>query len=82
MVSVVDTTDGYFVFSLCDSSNNILSLARAVVAVPRNNQSYSTNLSCIYAPSSNTTVKFRCTDANSTGTVREYYSYFTITEII
>jgi hypothetical protein len=77
-----NTGNGYLQFSLCNSSNTVLSQAQAIVYIASNSQAYSPMLTCIYSPSSNTTVKFRCTDSSGMATVRDRFSFFTITEII
>jgi hypothetical protein len=81
----INTTGAYFqTIGLFSSDNTQLLGAEAVLISPANTgQIYSPTINYIYAPSSNTTIKFRTTNKGNTSlTVRGIYSFFTITEII
>ena len=78
-----NTIGGYIIIALVDSANVAVSQVTAAVVTPQTgNQSNTVGISCIYAPATTTTVKFRVTSADGTVNVRGSLTHFTITEIL
>ena len=79
-----NTSSGYSIVSLYNSSNTKLSqVSSALVTPAATNELNSPILNLVYAPSTNTTVKFRVADASGTVLYRGGgFTNFTITEIL